>query len=102
MSLYFRTMERKAFMEIFPTVIRLADINHCIVLHNGIVIPVQPPRETAEYPVLRPSMDVTANPVHFVYFGSTEFVPLGSNVHARSGDKANNSNVGFFVRHADR
>ncbi|KXJ88984.1 hypothetical protein Micbo1qcDRAFT_150207 [Microdochium bolleyi] len=101
MSLDFRTMEPKAFMEIFPTVIALADIDHRAVLHDGTLIPVQPPAQTAAYPVMRPSLDVTASPVDLVSLGPTEFVPLGSIVHARSGDKANNSNVGFFVRHAD-
>jgi hypothetical protein len=33
-------------------------------------------------------------------FGKTRRAPLGSIVHARSGDKANNSNIGFFVRRA--
>jgi len=101
MSLDFRTMEPKAFMEIFPTLISLADVNHRVVLHDGTEIAVKPPRETADYPVVRPSVDVTAAPVDLVSLGPTEFVPLGSIVHARSGDKANNSNVGFFVRHAD-
>jgi hypothetical protein len=34
-------------------------------------------------------------------WGATTRGPLGHIVHARSGDKGGNANVGFFVRHAD-
>jgi hypothetical protein len=41
------------------------------------------------------------HPVSLETFGPTQLAPLGSIVHARSGDKANNSNIGFFVQHDD-
>ena len=44
---------------------------------------------------------MTDEPINLLSHGPTTFAPLGSIVHARSGDKANNSNVGFFVRHDD-
>jgi hypothetical protein len=34
-------------------------------------------------------------------FGATVSAPLGSIVHARSGDKGSDCNVGFWVRHQD-
>ncbi len=34
-------------------------------------------------------------------FGPTTRGPLGWVVHARSGDKGSNANVGFWVRHRD-
>lgn len=34
-------------------------------------------------------------------YGPCKFAPLGLIVHARSGDKGSNANVGFWVRHED-
>jgi hypothetical protein len=99
MNLDFRTMDPKKFYEIFPATIPQAAINH-EALVAGKRISVAPPRKTQHYPIQRPSAE-TPNPVDITTFGPTERRPLGSIVHARSGDKANNSNVGFFVRHVD-
>ncbi|KAF6825814.1 hypothetical protein CPLU01_10011 [Colletotrichum plurivorum] len=100
MSLDFRTMEPKAFMEMFPAVVPQSAIEHQVLMGGGDVLPVEAPAETAAYEVERPSAD-TVDPIDLLSLGPTEFVPLGSVVHARSGDKADNSNVGFFVRHGD-
>jgi hypothetical protein len=99
MNLDFRTMDPKKFYEIFPATIPQAAINH-EALVAGKRISVAPPGKTQHYPIQRPSAE-TPNPVDITTFGPTERRPLGSIVHARSGDKANNSNVGFFVRHVD-
>ncbi|KAF2177074.1 DUF1446-domain-containing protein [Zopfia rhizophila CBS 207.26] len=99
MNLDFRTMDPKPFMEIFPATINLSAIDHRVVL-KGKKISIQPSPLTAEYPKQRPSYE-TEHPVPLDSFGQTKNAPLGSIVHARSGDKANNSNVGFFVRHDD-
>ncbi|THW28376.1 DUF1446-domain-containing protein [Aureobasidium pullulans] len=99
MNLDFRTMEPKQFYEIFPATIPQATINHEAVV-AGKTISIPPPRRTQHYPVQRPSSE-TATAVDLESFGPTERRPLGTVVHARSGDKANNSNAGFFVRHAD-
>lgn len=100
MSLDFRTLDPKPFMEIFPTTIPVDQINHRVILDDGQVL--NPPLRTrmAEYPKLRPSYE-TASPKELSSFGLTAKAPLGAIVHARSGDKGNNSNVGFFVRHPD-
>lgn len=101
MNLDFRTMEPKAFMEIFPSTIPLAAIKHQVLIPKlGKTIDVAPPTKTKPYPTVRPSYE-TANPTTMSSFGATLRRPLGTIVHARSGDKANNSNVGFFVRHED-
>jgi hypothetical protein len=100
MSLDFRTMDPKPFMEIFPTTMPIDQINHRVILDNEPIIYAPPPPMYAEYPRLRPSYE-TAKPVDLKSFGLTSKAPLGTIVHARSGDKGNNSNVGFFVRHAD-
>lgn len=100
MNLDFRTMDPKPFMEIFPSVIEQKCLRHRVVIGDEI-IPVPPPGETKVYPTARRSYDA-ADPVDVdTAFGPTVDAPLGYVVHARSGDKANNSNVGFFVRHED-
>lgn len=100
MNLDFRTMDPKPFMEIFPATIPVTHIDHEVSISNKAIIKIAPPSNTAIYPTLRPSYE-TSNPIDLSTFGPTEKAPLGSIVHARSGDKANNSNVGFFVRNED-
>lgn len=100
MNLDFRTMDPKPFMEMFPGLIPQSAIDHRVQMSTGEVFSIHPPRIIAEYPVVRPSADATDS-ADLTSFGPTEFAPLGSVVHARSGDKADNSNVGFFVRHDD-
>ncbi|KAK7419788.1 hypothetical protein QQX98_003160 [Neonectria punicea] len=97
MNLDFRTMDPKQFMEIFPATISQAAIDHRVELPSGDLVHINPPLETAQYPVERPSYE-TAHPADLTSFGPTRWVPLGSVFHARSGDKADNSNVGFFAR----
>jgi hypothetical protein len=99
MNLDFRTMAPRPFMEMFPALMPVSLIDHRVQISTGEPIKVDQPKVTATYPVLRPSAD-TAEPVDLLSFGPTEFAPLGSIVHARSGDKGDNSNVGFFVRDA--
>ena len=99
MNLDFRTMDPKPFMEMFPALIPISAIDHhALVRQKAISVPA--PIKTASYPVIRPSYE-TKTLVDLVSFGPTKPAPLGSIVHARSGDKANNSNVGFFVRSED-
>lgn len=101
MNLDFRTMDPKPFMEIFPATINMRCLNHRTrLLPDGPEIKIAPPSTTLKQPVQRPSYE-THHPVPLESFGPTQLAPLGSIVHARSGDKANNSNVGFFVRHND-
>ncbi|KAJ9646688.1 hypothetical protein H2204_000380 [Knufia peltigerae] len=100
MNLDFRTMDPKPFMEIFPAIIPLSAIQHQVDLGDGELIDIKAPSKTAEYPTIRPSYE-TENPVDLASLGVTVQAPLGSIVHARSGDKADNTNVGFFVRHED-
>jgi hypothetical protein len=100
MNLDFRTMEPKPFMEMFPALMPLSAVDHRVEMSNGSQIRINPPIRTAVYPIIRPSSD-TAEPVDLLGYGRTEFTALGKLVHARSGDKGDNSNVGFFVQHDD-
>jgi hypothetical protein len=86
-------------MEIFPSLVPLSAIEHQVLV-RGQTIDIFPPTKTVTYPVVRPSYE-TANPCDLSTFGQTVREPLGAIVHGRSGDKADNSNVGFFVRQSD-
>ncbi|KFY85775.1 hypothetical protein V500_08144 [Pseudogymnoascus sp. VKM F-4518 (FW-2643)] len=99
MNLDFRTMDPKPFMEIFPALLPISSISHTFTLSSQTHA-IAPPTKTVTYPILRPSYE-TASALPVSSFGPTRREPLGSIVHARSGDKANNSNVGFFVRSED-
>ncbi|KAM0225158.1 hypothetical protein ACHAQD_001089 [Fusarium lateritium] len=100
MNLDFRTMVPKPFMEMFPALMPVSAIDHRVEMSTGVSHRVEPPTKTATYPIVRPSTE-THGPVDMLTFGPTEWAPLGSVVHARSGDKGDNSNVGFFVRNDD-
>ncbi|KGO73688.1 Protein of unknown function DUF1446 [Penicillium italicum] len=103
MNLDFRTMDPKPFMEIFPVVISMASLDqqtHILGSTTSDPILIDPPTITSKYPDTRRSYE-TANPVDTASFGPTRLAPLGHIVHARSGDKADNSNIGFFVRNQD-
>lgn len=99
MNLDFRTMDPKPFMEIFPVTIPQSVLNHQVNI-NDKMINVPYPLKTAQYPALRPSYE-TSEAVDLSSFGPVTAAPLGNIVHGRSGDKANNSNIGFFVRYDD-
>ncbi|OAL34331.1 hypothetical protein AYO20_06384 [Fonsecaea nubica] len=98
MNLDFRTMDPRPFMEMFPALIAQDSVKVQVELEDsGRLFDIAPPQRTVEYPRVRPSYE-TASPVDLTSFGRTRKAPLGSIVHARSGDKADNSNIGFFSR----
>lgn len=99
MNLDFRTMDPKPFMEIFPALLPISSISHTFTLSSQTHA-IASPTKTVTYPTIRPSYETTSA-LPLSSFGPTRRAPLGSIVHARSGDKANNSNVGFFVRSED-
>jgi hypothetical protein len=100
MNLDFRTMDPKPFMEIFPATINCSLLRHRIqILPDGPEFSVAASPSTTK-PTPRPSYE-TLHPTPLSMFGPIQQAPLGSIVHARSGDKANNSNIGFFVRNED-
>ncbi|EFX06350.1 duf1446 domain containing protein [Grosmannia clavigera kw1407] len=99
MSLDFRTMTPRMFMELFPGIISYEKLPHRVVMDDR-VIEVKHHGITAPAPGKRPSSD-TAHPTDLASFGFTSRVPLGAVAHARSGDKGDNCNVGIYVRSAD-
>ena len=100
MNLDFRTMDPKPFMEIFPAIIPLNLLDHKVILSTGSQFEIPQAPLTKEYEVIRHSYE-TASPISLSEFGSTTVAPLGKIAHARSGDKADNFNVGLWVRHED-
>jgi hypothetical protein len=80
----------KEVFEYYVTLLPQAAIEHKAHLASGEVINIPPPAETNIY-----------SKTHLDSFGTTIPSPLGTIVHARSGDKGSDCNVGFWVRHQD-
>lgn len=90
----------KPIYEYYVTLLPQADVQHKVHLWSGEEIEVPPPPRTRTYPSQQPS-EPTAMNATLTDFGQTVKGPLGWIVHARSGDKGSNANVGFWVRHRD-
>ncbi|KAJ7466998.1 DUF1446 domain protein [Mycena latifolia] len=87
--------------EYFVTKIPQADVRQQVHMPNGAVVEVPPPSVTTVFPTRQPSTPrFSAGGERD--FGDTICAPLGLVVHARSGDKGSDSNVGFFVRDNDQ
>lgn len=99
MSLDFRTMSPRMFMELFPGTISYEKLPHRVIIDDR-VIGIKHHGITSSTPVKRLSSE-TANPSELSTFGFTNRVPLGAVAHARSGDKGDNCNVGIYVRSAE-
>lgn len=99
MSLEFRTMTPRMFMELFPSTVSYEKLPHRVIMgdriteikHHGITCPLSGKRPSYETP----------DPTDLESFGFTVRVPLGAIAHARSGDKGDNCNVGIYVRSAE-
>ncbi|KAI6844326.1 DUF1446-domain-containing protein [Hortaea werneckii] len=61
---------------------------------------IAPPEQCKEFPAQQPSQAATTAPTRG-NFGPTTRGPLGWIVHAQSGDKGSDCNVGFWVRFRD-
>jgi hypothetical protein len=97
-----RQTTAKSYLEYFVSLIPQAAYDHRVhFLYDDLaVLEVGPPKVTQTYPANEPSYD-TSDPVPLEQFGETVVEPLGYVVMGRSGDKASDANVGFFVRHDD-
>jgi hypothetical protein len=91
----------KEIFEYYVTLLPQSDIEHKIHLSPGETIDIPPPAETRIYPKHQPTEDITNNKITLSAFGPTVRSPLGTIVHARSGDKGSDCNIGFWVRYAD-
>ncbi|KAI9168092.1 alcohol dehydrogenase [Paramyrothecium foliicola] len=91
----------KPYYEYFVTILPQQDIKHvCYLPFKKMEVTIPCPVDTESFLYEQPSYE-TSDPTNLNSFGPTSKVPLGYIVHARSGDKGSDCNVGFFVRHFD-
>ncbi|KAF2181947.1 DUF1446-domain-containing protein [Zopfia rhizophila CBS 207.26] len=91
----------KPYFEYFVTLMPQSACRHRVhcLFGAGKAINVALPPMTKEYDPQR-SYE-TEHPISLDAFGEAVLAPLGYIVLGRSGDKASDANVGFFVRHDD-
>lgn len=91
----------KPYYEYFVTIIPQSDVKHVAVIPSkNLRLEIPHPTETLEFLYDQPSYETSA-PIQLNSYGPSVRAPLGHIVHARSGDKGSDANVGFFVRNAD-
>lgn len=96
----------KPVYEYWVTLLPQSEVVHMVHLWDGREYEVPPPELTRVWEKLQPSLAVTeGGPVGeeeaVERWGATVRGPLGWIVHARSGDKGSNANVGFWVKYKD-
>ncbi|KAH7131711.1 hypothetical protein B0J13DRAFT_508808 [Dactylonectria estremocensis] len=72
----------------------------CYVPSKGVETSISAPTNCQEF-LYDQSTYETQDPIDLSALGPTTKAPLGYVVHARSGDKGSDANVGFFARNAD-
>ena len=97
----FRQGIPKPVFEYYVTLLPQTDMSHVVHCEDDRAIDIPPPTTTRTYPTQQPSQDTPLQKAGGQDFGPTVKGPLGWLVHARSGDKGSNANVGFWVRHND-
>lgn len=96
-----RQAEPKPYYEYWVALIAQASAKHTVILpHKGVSVEIPPPTDTEDFLYEQPSYE-TVSPASLDTFGAAAMAPLGHVVHARSGDKGSDANVGFFVRNQD-
>jgi len=91
----------KPVYEYYVTLLPQDDVRHEVHLWDGSSFAVAPPPRSKTYPAQQPSQPSTTQGGRSSDWGETVRGPLGWIVHARSGDKGSNCNVGFWVRRRD-
>ncbi|OQO09366.1 hypothetical protein B0A48_04764 [Cryoendolithus antarcticus] len=95
----FRQGFPKPVYEYYVTLLPQASVQHKMHRWDGSETTIDPPPVTKTWPSQQPSQPSTISPR--LDFGPTTRGSLGWIVHARSGDKGSNANVGFWVRYKD-
>lgn len=91
----------KPIFEYYVTLLPQSDVQHTVHLPSGESLEIPPPPESKTWPKQQPNEPLTRDAVDLQKFGKTVRGPLGWIVHARSGDKGSDCNVGLWVRHQD-
>ncbi|KAF2635233.1 DUF1446-domain-containing protein [Massarina eburnea CBS 473.64] len=96
-----RQSEGKVYYEYYVSLLPQTEVHHRVVLPwLNKTLDIRPSTEMVEYPRDQPSYE-TSNAVPLKSFGPTTRGPMGWVVGCRSGDKASDANVGFYVRNDD-
>lgn len=96
-----RQAEPKPYYEYWVTLVPQSAVKHvCYIPSKGLEIAIPAPVDTQDFIYDQDSYN-TLDPIDVSTLGPTTKAPLGYVVHARSGDKGSDCNVGFFVRNAD-
>ena len=76
-----------------PAFVPQTDVPHVVVLADGTRIDIEPPKDTSD------ELDAGGVGVTIAedWIGDTARVPLGRLVHARSGDKGGDANLGVWI-----
>ncbi|OLN91620.1 hypothetical protein CCHL11_06604 [Colletotrichum chlorophyti] len=91
----------KEYYEYWVSIMPQSSAKHvCHLPWKSQQVDIEPPADTVEFVYDQPSYE-TKDPIALASCGPTTRAPIGYVVHARSGDKGSDSNVGFFVRNAD-
>lgn len=77
------------------TLLPQSDVRHIVHLDEGRSLEIAPPSLTKIFPEQQPIK--AAFEISLKSFGETVRDPLGWLIHARSGDKGSNANVGSWV-----
>lgn len=87
-------------VEFWPGLINQQDVSHEVVLQSGQIIDVEPSpvHPFSGQKLITKSSTLGSN---ISEYGATEKRQLGELIHARSGDKGANANLGVWVRQAD-
>lgn len=91
----------KEVFEYYVTLMSQSSVSHRVHLNSGEICDIDPPSQTQVWPKDQPTQDTTSNPTPLTTFSPIIPSPLGTIIHARSGDKGSDCNIGFFVRYAD-
>lgn len=96
-----RQASPKPYFEYFVSILPQKNLQHiCYLPAKGIQVAIDAPTDTEDFLYEQDTYETT-NPLDLVTLHPTTKAPLGYIVHARSGDKGSDANVGFFVRYAD-
>ena len=96
----FRQGIPKPYFEYYVTLLPQRVINHQVHF-DDVVTTIDAPTVTQTFPQRQRSQPESEISVDLTKFGPTQRLPLGTIVHARSGDKGSDCNCGFWVQFAD-
>ncbi|KAJ5605999.1 hypothetical protein N7510_008780 [Penicillium lagena] len=92
----------KPYFEYFVTIFPQSEINHVAhIPSRNWSKPIAAPEDTVPYQFEQDVQDGPTEVDVLRDFGPTTTTPLGYVVHARSGDKGSDCNVGFYARNRD-